>query len=113
LKYFLYRRALQQVFSHVQAYNQRTGRKVRCYVPTHSLINYAHWCIVSPAIQPGAAGRLRRLHRAGLDRHRAHPESLPRQRKGAHLRDRLPRIRCDAKSRARDRTHRLVFERSG
>jgi len=48
LKYFLYRRALQQVFSHVQAYNQRTGRKVRCYVPTHSLINYAHWCIVSP-----------------------------------------------------------------
>ena len=48
LKYFLYRRALQQVFSHVQAYNQRTGRKVRCYVATHSLINYAHWCIVSP-----------------------------------------------------------------
>jgi len=48
LKYFLYRRALQQVFNHVQAYNQSTGRKVRCYVPTHSLINYAHWCIVSP-----------------------------------------------------------------
>jgi hypothetical protein len=48
LKYFLYRRALQQVFSHVQAYNKRTGRRVRCYVPTHSLINYAHWCIVSP-----------------------------------------------------------------
>jgi hypothetical protein len=48
LKYFLYRRALQQVFSHVQAYNKRTGRNVRCYVPTHSLINYAHWGIVSP-----------------------------------------------------------------
>jgi len=48
LKYFLYRRALQQIFSHVRAYNQRTGRQVRCYVPTHSLINYAHWCIVSP-----------------------------------------------------------------
>ncbi len=48
LKYFLYRRALQQVFRHVQAFNQRTGRKVRCYVPTHSLLNYAHWCIVSP-----------------------------------------------------------------
>ncbi len=48
LKYFLYRRALQQVFAHVQAFNQRTGKKVRCYVPTHSLINYAHWCIVSP-----------------------------------------------------------------
>ena len=48
LKYFLYRRALQQVFDHIQAYNQRTGRKVRCYVPTHSLLNYAHWGIVSP-----------------------------------------------------------------
>jgi hypothetical protein len=48
LKYFLYRRALQQVFDYVQAYNQRTGRHVRCYVPTHSLLNYAHWKIVSP-----------------------------------------------------------------
>ncbi len=48
LKYFLYRRALQQVFNHIKAFNQRTGKKVRCYVPTHSLINYAHWCIVSP-----------------------------------------------------------------
>ncbi len=48
LKYFLYRRALQQVFDHVQAFNQRTGKHVRCYVPTHSLPNYAQWCIVSP-----------------------------------------------------------------
>ena len=48
LKYFLYRRALQQIFAYVQDYNRRTGRKVRCYVPTHSLLNYAHWGIVSP-----------------------------------------------------------------
>ena len=48
LKYFLYRRALQQVFDYVQAYNQKTGRSVHCYVPTHSLLNYAQWCIVSP-----------------------------------------------------------------
>jgi predicted alpha-1,6-mannanase (GH76 family) len=48
LKYFLYRRALQQVFDYVQDYNKRTGRQVRCYVPTHSLLNYAQWCIVSP-----------------------------------------------------------------
>lgn len=48
LKYYLYRRALQQVFDYVQAWNQRTGRQVRCYVPTHSLLNYAQWCIVSP-----------------------------------------------------------------
>ena len=48
LKYFLYRRALQQVFDYVHAYNERTGRHVRCLVPTHSLLNYAHWRIVSP-----------------------------------------------------------------
>ncbi len=48
LKYFLYRRALQQVFDYIQAYNQRTGSDVRCHVATHSLLNYAQWCIVSP-----------------------------------------------------------------
>ena len=48
LKYYLYRRALQEVFDFVQDYNRRTGRQVRCYVPTHSLLNYAHWRIVSP-----------------------------------------------------------------
>lgn len=48
LKYFLYRRALQQVFDYIQAYNQRTGHDVRCHVATHSLLNYAQWCIISP-----------------------------------------------------------------
>jgi len=48
LKYFLYRRALQQVFDYVQAYNRKNHKSVRCYVPTHSLINYASWGIVSP-----------------------------------------------------------------
>lgn len=48
LKYYLYRRALQQVFDHVQEFNKKTGKHVRCYVPTHSLVNYAHWRIVSP-----------------------------------------------------------------
>jgi hypothetical protein len=48
LKYFLYRRALQQVFDYVQEFNRKNDRHVRCYVPTHSLINYAHWNIVSP-----------------------------------------------------------------
>jgi hypothetical protein len=48
LKYFLYRRALQQVFDFVQEYNKANGRHVRCYVPTHSLLNYSQWNIVSP-----------------------------------------------------------------
>ncbi len=48
LKYHLYQRALKQVFDFVKAENARTGRNVKCYVPTHSLINYADWGIVSP-----------------------------------------------------------------
>jgi hypothetical protein len=48
LKYDLYRQALKQVFDAVHAENARTGRKVPCYVATHSLVNYAQWRIVSP-----------------------------------------------------------------
>ena len=48
LKYYLYRRALTQIFDFVKAYNKEHGTEARCYVPTHSLINYAHWAIVSP-----------------------------------------------------------------
>ncbi|MBV9850207.1 MAG: hypothetical protein JO250_11080 [Armatimonadetes bacterium] len=48
LKYFLYRRALTQIFEFVKGYNKAHGTDARCYVPTHSLINYAQWGIVSP-----------------------------------------------------------------
>lgn len=48
LKYFLYRRALGQVFDFVSAYGKEHGRAIPCYVATHSLINYSTWRIVSP-----------------------------------------------------------------
>ncbi|MDB5353930.1 MAG: hypothetical protein JWN24_383 [Phycisphaerales bacterium] len=48
LKYFLYRRALAQVFASVKQWGHEHGKSIPCYVPTHSLINYAHWQIVSP-----------------------------------------------------------------
>lgn len=48
LKYYLYRRALGQVFAFVKQYGQEHGRTIACYVPTHSMINYANWGIVSP-----------------------------------------------------------------
>ncbi len=48
LKYYLYRRALAQVFDFVRDWNRKNGKDVKCYVPTHSQINYAHWRIVSP-----------------------------------------------------------------
>lgn len=59
LKYFLYRRALSQIFSFVKDYGKANNRDIKCYVPTHSLINYANWRIVSPEsslIDVGADG---------------------------------------------------------
>jgi hypothetical protein len=59
LKYYLYRRALAQVFDAVKTYSAAHHRVIRCYVATHSLINYAQWSIVSPEsslLEVGADG---------------------------------------------------------
>lgn len=48
LKYQLYYNALKECFAYVKAYSKGIGRDVKCYVPTHSLINYSSWKIVSP-----------------------------------------------------------------
>lgn len=48
LKYELYFNALRGVFRHLKDRAAAQGRRIECHVPTHSLINYAHWAIVSP-----------------------------------------------------------------
>lgn len=48
LKYHLYYRALDNAFAYAKQYGREKGMDVRCYVPTHSLLNYAQWQIVSP-----------------------------------------------------------------
>ncbi len=48
LKYYLYKRTLEEVFDFVKAYGKAHNRDIKCYVPTHSMINYASWGIVSP-----------------------------------------------------------------
>lgn len=48
LKYQLYYNALNEVFTYAKAYGKTKGMDVRCYVPTHSLVNYSSWQIVSP-----------------------------------------------------------------
>jgi hypothetical protein len=49
LKWHLYRRALDRLCSALKEYAlARHGRAVRFYVPTHSLLNYTQWGIVSP-----------------------------------------------------------------
>ena len=48
LKYHLYYRALDEAFAYAKQYGREKGMNVRCYVPTHSLLNYSQWGIVSP-----------------------------------------------------------------
>jgi hypothetical protein len=48
LKYHLYYNALNEVFSYAKQYGKAKGKTIRCFVPTHSLINYSSWQIVSP-----------------------------------------------------------------
>ena len=48
LKYHLYYRALDETFTYAKQYGRERGIDVTCYVPTHSLLNYAQWGIVSP-----------------------------------------------------------------
>ena len=45
----LYTRALTYLFAEIKRYAREKGDPdFKCYVPTHSLVNYAHWRIVSP-----------------------------------------------------------------
>ncbi len=48
LKYHLYYRALNELFAYAKSYSKSKGHEVKCFVPTHSLINYSSWQIVSP-----------------------------------------------------------------
>lgn len=48
LKYHLYYRALDEAFTYAKEYGRSLARDIKCYVPTHSLINYTKWQIVSP-----------------------------------------------------------------
>lgn len=48
LKYHLYFRALKEVFQYAKSYGESKGIQVKTFVPTHSLLNYSAWSIVSP-----------------------------------------------------------------
>ncbi|HUH33840.1 MAG TPA: hypothetical protein VLZ28_07790 [Daejeonella sp.] len=60
LKYHLYYRAVDECCTFAKEYGKSKGMDVRCYIPTHSLINYSQWMIVSPeaslASLPGVDG---------------------------------------------------------
>lgn len=60
LKYHLYYNAIKEVSSYAKAYGKTKGLNVKVFIPTHSLVNYSSWQIVSPeaslASLPGIDG---------------------------------------------------------
>lgn len=60
LKYQLYYNAIKQVSEYAKAYGKTKGMNVKVFIPTHSLVNYSSWQIVSPeaslASLPGIDG---------------------------------------------------------
>jgi hypothetical protein len=60
LKYHLYYDCIKQVSDYAKAYAKSKGTTVKVYIPTHSLVNYSSWRIVSPeaslASLPGIDG---------------------------------------------------------
>ena len=60
LKYHLYYHAIDQVSAYAKEYGKTKGMNVKVYIPTHSLVNYSSWQIVSPeaslASLPGIDG---------------------------------------------------------
>ena len=60
LKYHLYYDAIRQVSGYAKDYGNSKGRSIKVFIPTHSLVNYSSWKIVSPeaslASLPGIDG---------------------------------------------------------
>jgi len=48
LKYQLYYNAIDEVSKFAKTYGNKKGLDVKVYIPTHSLVNYSAWHIVSP-----------------------------------------------------------------
>lgn len=60
LKYHLYYKTIDEVSQYAKSYGKKKGLHVKVYIPTHSLVNYSSWSIVSPeaslASLPGIDG---------------------------------------------------------
>ncbi len=111
LKYFLYRRALADVFKFVREYGHSMGRNIKCYVATHSLINYSNWGIVSPEsslLEVGCDGYIAQVWTGTV----RSPNFLDGAKSRANIRDRVSRIWADAESRPRLGPRYVVSQRS-
>jgi len=83
LKYRLYYNAIDEVCTYAKAYGRARGMAVKCYVPTHSLVNYSQWMIVSPeaslASLPCVDGYIAQVW-TGTSREPNYFEGMPKER---------------------------------
>lgn len=83
LKYQLYYNAIKEVSSYAKDYGKSKGLTVRVYIPTHSLVNYSSWSIVSPeaslASLPGIDGYIAQVW-TGTSREPTYYNGLEKER---------------------------------
>lgn len=83
LKYQLYYNAIKEVSSYAKEYGKSKGLNVRVYIPTHSLVNYSSWSIVSPeaslASLPGIDGYIAQVW-TGTSREPTYYNGLEKER---------------------------------
>ena len=83
LKYQLYYNAIKEVSSYAKEYAKSKGLAVRVYIPTHSLVNYSSWSIVSPeaslASLPGIDGYIAQVW-TGTSREKTYFNALLKER---------------------------------
>lgn len=83
LKYQLYYNAIKEVSSYAKEYGKSKGLTVRVYIPTHSLVNYSSWQIVSPeaslASLPGIDGYIAQVW-TGTSREPTYYNGLEKER---------------------------------
>ena len=83
LKYQLYFNAIKEVSSYAKEYGKSKGLHVKVFIPTHSLVNYSSWKIVSPeaslASLPGIDGYIAQVW-TGTSREPTYYNGLQKER---------------------------------
>ena len=83
LKYQLYYNAIRDVSSYAKEYGKSKGLLVKVFIPTHSLVNYSSWKIVSPeaslASLPGIDGYIAQVW-TGTSREPTYYNGLQKER---------------------------------
>lgn len=83
LKYQMYYNTIKEVSEYAKSYGKSKGLDVKVYIPTHSLVNYSSWKIVSPeaslASLPSIDGYIAQVW-TGTSREKTYFDGLEKER---------------------------------